>query len=79
MGSWARIVEVQITEVKGYRADTLMGILSCFGEGEGGIHVLYSDRSFKWLAVCVVTEEMLNYKYKLLSTPAAGIKHLYLT
>ncbi len=25
-----------------------------------GIHVLYSDRSLKWLAVCIVSAEMLN-------------------
>jgi hypothetical protein len=39
--------------------------------------VLYSDGSLKWLAVCMVSEEMLNFK--LLSTQAAGIKYLYFT
>jgi hypothetical protein len=33
---------VQNTEVKGYRAATLIGILSCLCEGEGArVHVLY--------------------------------------
>jgi hypothetical protein len=35
------------------------------------------DGRLKWLAVCMVTTEMLNCK--LLSIPAAGIKHLYFT
>jgi len=35
---------------------TLICILPCLGEGEGpGIHVLYSDRGLKWLAVCMVS------------------------
>jgi hypothetical protein len=41
-----------------------------------GIHVLYSDGSLKWLAVSMVSAEMLNCK--LLSTQAAGIQHLNL-
>jgi hypothetical protein len=55
---------------------TLIGISPSLGEGKGaGIHVLYSDRSLKLLSVCRVSVEMLNCK--LLSTQAAGIKHLY--
>jgi hypothetical protein len=58
------------------RAATLIGIVPCSGEGEeAGIHVLLSDGSFKWHAVCMVSAEMINCK--LLSTQAAGIKHLY--
>jgi hypothetical protein len=34
----------------------------------------YSDGGLKWLAVCMVSAEMLNWK--LLSTHAAGTKHL---
>jgi len=41
------------------------------------INVLYSDRSLKWLAVCMVLAEMLNCK--LLSAQAADIKHSYFT
>jgi hypothetical protein len=36
---------------------------------------LYYDKGLKWLAVCIVSAEMLNCK--LLSTQAADIKHLY--
>jgi hypothetical protein len=55
---------------------TLIGIVPCLGEEEGaGIHVLFSDGSLKWHAVCMVSAEMLNCK--LLSAKAAGIKHLY--
>jgi hypothetical protein len=57
---------------------TLIGILPSLGEGEwAAIHVLYSDRSLKWLAAFMVSAEMVNRK--LLSTQAAGIKHLYFT
>jgi hypothetical protein len=42
-----------------------------------GIHVLYSDRSLKWLAICMVSAEMI--KCKLLSAQSAGIKDLYFT
>jgi hypothetical protein len=57
----------------------MVGIFPNLGEGEGaGIHVLYFDGSLKWLAVCsMVSAEMLICK--LLSTQAAGIKHLYFT
>ncbi len=57
---------------------TQIGILPMFRWRRGArIHVLYSDGSLKWLAVCMVSAEMLNCK--LLSTQAAGIKHLYFT
>ncbi len=55
------------------RAVTLTGILLC------GINVLYSERSLKWLAVCMVSAEMLIAQLQALSTQAAGIKHLYFT
>jgi hypothetical protein len=42
-----------------------------------GFHVFYSDKSLKWLAVCMVSAEMLSRK--LLSSQADGIKLLYFT
>jgi hypothetical protein len=39
------------------------------------IHVLYSDRSLIWLAIRIVSAEMLNCK--LLSAQAAGIKYIF--
>jgi hypothetical protein len=43
--------------------------------GRSEINVLYSDGSSKWLALGMVSAEMLNGK--LLSTQAAVIKRLY--
>ena len=38
------------------RAVTLIGIVPCSGEGEGAVnHVLFSDGSLKWHAVCMVS------------------------
>jgi hypothetical protein len=59
------------------RAVTLIGILPCLGEREGRRFIFLPDGSLIWLAVCMVSAEMLNYN--LLSTQAAGIKHLYIS
>jgi hypothetical protein len=52
------------------RAATLIGIVPCSGEGIGEregavIHVLFSDGSLKWHAVCMASAEMLNCKLQV--------------
>ncbi len=56
---------------------TLIGMLPSLDEGDWFRFMFCTVTKAKWLAVCMVSAEMLNCK--LLSTRAAGMKALYFT
>ncbi len=55
---------------------TLIGILPCLGEGESGDSCFVLDGIIKWLAVLMVSAEMLNFN--LLSTQAETSNFSYI-